>query len=138
MMTRTFAPVSAEKLKTAHPDLQVLFNEVIKYWDCTVIEGHRGKEAQNLAFANGRSKVKFPKGKHNSEPSLAVDVAPFPVNWSKPKNFLFFGGFVLGVAEMLRADGRIKSEIRYGGDWNGNKDTSDNSFDDLVHFEIKK
>ena len=27
-------------------------------------------------------------------------------------------------------------KLRWGGDWNDNKDFSDQTFDDLVHFEL--
>lgn len=32
--------------------------------------------------------------------------------------------------------GKISSEVRWGGDWNNNTELKDNSFDDLVHFEL--
>ena len=71
-----FSQTSKARLSTAHPDLQRLFNEVVKHWDCTIVCGHRGKEEQDKAFAEGKSKVKWPNGRHNKLPSLAVDVMP--------------------------------------------------------------
>jgi hypothetical protein len=43
----------------------------------------------------------------------------------------YFGGYVCGVAEELGIP------IRWGGDWNGNRQVDDQSFDDLPHFERK-
>lgn len=125
-----FSLASKTKLLTCHPELQRLFNEVIKHWDCQVLEGHRGKEAQNKAFKEGNSKLQWPKGKHNKLPSLAIDVAPYPIDWKDTQRFIYFAGFVKGVAIMLGIN------LRYGGDWNSNTQMTDETFRDLVHWEI--
>src|SRR5687768_11435850 len=75
-----FSQASIDKLATCHPDLRVLFNEVIKHFDCTISDGHRGEAAQNKAFDEGKSKLRWPNGNHNKLPSMAVDVYPYPVN----------------------------------------------------------
>ena len=36
-----FSIVSKQRLNTCHQDLQKLFNEVIKHYDCAVIQGAR-------------------------------------------------------------------------------------------------
>jgi peptidoglycan L-alanyl-D-glutamate endopeptidase CwlK len=126
-----FGKRSISRLKTCDQKLQELFYEVVKHFDCSIIEGHRGEERQNKAFADGNSKVKYPNGKHNQNPSVAVDVAPYPIDWSDRDRFHYFGGFVLGVAKEMGMN------IRWGGDWNQDTQTKDNKFDDLVHFEIK-
>lgn len=71
-----FSTRSRSRLHTCDERLVKLFNEVVKHFDCTIIEGHRGKEKQNEAYRKGNSKLKFPNGKHNKSPSIAVDVAP--------------------------------------------------------------
>ena len=126
-----FGKRSISRLKTCDQKLQELFYEVVKHFDCSIIEGHRGEERQNKAFADGKSKVKYPNGKHNQNPSIAVDVAPYPIDWTDRDRFHYFGGFVLGVAKEMGMN------IRWGGDWNQDTHTKDNKFDDLVHFEIK-
>jgi peptidoglycan LD-endopeptidase CwlK len=131
-----FSEGSIDKLVTCHRDLQTLFMEVIKYFDCTVLEGFRDKDEQNKAFAEGKSKLQWPNGNHNQLPSRAVDVAPFPINWNDRERFYFFAGRVLGIADMLKAQGKMTHSIRYGGDWNSDTQLKDNKFDDLVHFEI--
>ena len=127
-----FGSRSINRIKTCDQRLQELFYEVVKHFDCTIIEGHRGEERQNKAYNDGKSKVKYPNGKHNQFPSVAVDVAPYPIDWSDRDRFHYFGGFVLGVAKQKGLN------IRWGGDWNQDTQTKDNKFDDLVHFEIKK
>jgi peptidoglycan L-alanyl-D-glutamate endopeptidase CwlK len=132
-----FSQSSRSKLSTCHPDLQVLFFEVIKHTDCVILEGHRNQADQEQAVKTGKSKTPWPTGKHNSLPSRAVDVAPFPiVDWKKLDNFLYFGGFVMGIAAILRASGKMTHGIRYGADWNQNQDVTDQSFIDAVHFEL--
>lgn len=125
----TFSARSAYQLSTAHPDLQRLFNAVIAEFDCTVIEGHRGEVEQTAAFRTGHSKVQWPNGKHNSLPSRAVDVAPYPINWHDTPRFKFF------AAEVLRIARDLNIGIRWGGDWDGNPATP-NRFNDLVHWEL--
>ena len=127
-----FGSRSKSRLSTCDDRLQDLFKQVVKGFDCTVIEGHRGKEKQNAAYAKGNSKLKYPKGKHNKMPSIAVDVAPYPVDWSDRDRFHYFGGYVLGIAKQMGLN------IRWGGDWDMDTQTKDNIFDDLVHFEIKE
>jgi peptidoglycan LD-endopeptidase CwlK len=132
-----FSDESRSKLSTCHIDLQVIFFEVIKHFDCTVLEGHRNEIEQNRAFERGRSKLKWPLGKHNSSPALAVDVAPHPINWDNRSQFLWFGGFVLGIVEGLKIQQKITHSVRWGGDWNCNFDVTDEKgLSDLCHFEI--
>lgn len=126
----TFGFKSATKLATCDERLQDLFNEVIKTFDCTVTEGHRGQEAQHEAFTTGKSKLDWPNGNHNSNPSRAVDVYPFPVDMNDTRRFYYFAGYVKGVAAALGI------KIRWGGDWNKDTQVKDNKFNDLVHFEL--
>ena len=50
----------------------------------------------------------------------------------------YFGGYVLGVADQLHKAGRIGARIRGGLDWDGDRQLSDQHFDDLGHFERVK
>ena len=68
----SFSTRSKSNLSQAQPDLQRLFKEVIKHYDCTVICGHRSQEEQDKAVAEGKSKVRYPDSKHNSVPARAV------------------------------------------------------------------
>ena len=97
----SFGKSSQDKLATCDPRLQKVFNEVVKYFDCTVIEGHRGEEAQNKAFAEGKSKLKYPQSKHNKIPSLAADVLPYPIDWNDTNRMRYFAGFVVGIAATM-------------------------------------
>ncbi len=125
-----FSEGSEEKLATCHPDLQKLLHEVVKKYDCTVTCGYRGEAEQNEAFDKGFSKLRFPNGNHNKSPSLAVDVYPYPVDWSDTKRASVFAGYVLGVASQMGL------EVRWGGDWDRDWDLADNVFNDYPHFEL--
>lgn len=132
-----FSRISKFRLQTCHEDLQILFNEVIKYFDCTILEGYRTKEAQEKAFKDGKSKLHYPFGKHNKNPSMAVDVAPYPLpKWKNINDFIYFGGKVLGIAEMLYAQQKINHKISYGGDWGRDGLISNDSFGDYVHYQL--
>ena len=126
----SFSTRSKSNLNQAQPDLQRLFNEVIKHYDCTVICGHRSQEDQDKAVAEGKSKVRYPYSKHNSLPARAVDVVPYPIDWDDREGFYAFGGFVKGVASQKGI------KIRWGGDWDSDNDLHDQKFIDLPHFEL--
>lgn len=126
----SFSQTSKDRLATCDARLQRVMNEVIKHFDCTIIIGHRGEQAQNEAFASGKSQKQWPNGNHNSMPSKAVDVAPFPVDWNDSKRFYYFAGFVMATAKAMGI------KLRFGGDWNRDTQLKDNKFNDLVHFEI--
>ena len=127
-----FGRSSRSRLATCDEDLQDLFNEVIKHVDCSVLEGHRGKERQNKLYDEKKTKVRYPDGRHNASPSRAVDVVPYPIDWSDRERFHLFAGFVIGIAKSMEIN------IRWGGDWNQNFEVDDNQFDDFPHFELKK
>jgi len=125
-----FGRKSRERLATCDKKLQDVFNEVIKKVDCSVLEGHRDERRQDKLYEEGKTKVRYPMGRHNSKPSRAVDVVPYPVDWKDRERFHLFAGFVIGVAY------RMGIALRWGGDWNMNWEVDDNKFDDFPHFEL--
>ena len=127
-----FGKRSKERLATCDERLQKIFNEVIKYIDCSVLEGHRGEARQNKLCDEGKSKVRFPNGRHNANPSRAVDITPYPVDWEDRERQTLFAGFVIGIATSMGIN------IRWGGDWNKDFKVQDNKFDDFPHFELKE
>ena len=126
-----FGKRSRTNLATCKDKLQKVFNDVIKHVDCSVIEGNRNEERQNKLFKEGKTKVKYPNGRHNASPSRAADVVPYPIDWSDRERFHLFAGFVLGIAKSMDIN------LRWGGDWNQNFEVDDNQFDDFPHFEIR-
>jgi len=139
------------KLATCYPLIIQWANEIVASYDCHVITGHRGMIEQNRAFADKKSKVRWPNSRHNSNPSMAIDIGPwipgrgvpwpqYPSNWnnvSEVKKYLddlnqwyHFAGYGLRTAEDLGI------QMRWGGDWDRDKYVGDNGFDDLAHWEI--
>lgn len=127
-----FSKNSKLNLVWVHPTLKSIFEIVIKKYDCVILTGYRGELDQNTLFHNGFSKLMFPKSKHNIKPSLAVDVAPYPINWNDTKSFYHFAGYVKGVADSLNID------LIWGGDWDNDNDLNDQNFFDLIHFELNE
>lgn len=132
-----FGKTSKKKLEDAHPLQQALWSEVIKVIDCTIIETFRDKVRQDRLFDQGKSRVKWPNGKHNSLPSIAVDVAPYyidspHVRWNKESlyRWYYFAGIVKGIAV------KMNIPIRWGGDWDMDTYVRDQRFNDLPHFEL--
>lgn len=133
-MSYKFSAASEAQLATCHPRLVLVLREAIKYMDFTVVEGHRGKEAQNLAFARGASKLPWPLGNHNKTPSDAADLAPYPIDWKEAEKPHLRFAFLMGVILVCAA--KVGVKVRFGIDWNRNLDMRDESFLDFGHVEL--
>lgn len=130
----TFSAASHAQLLTCVTPLQLVCVEVIKHFDFTVLEGHRGQAAQDAAFASGASQKRWPFGEHNATPSRAVDIWPFPIDWSdQEKNVQ---RCVLLAGMMLATGWHLGIRLRWGGDWNRDGDTRNEHFRDYGHIEV--
>ena len=129
MMNR-WSAASAARLATCDPRLQDLFDHVLQVMDCSILAGHRDEASQNSLYDAGKSQLRWPRSRHNTHPSRAVDAAPWPINWRDRERMTLFAGIVLGVADARGIP------LRWGGDWDRDFQVSDNAFDDLVHFEL--
>jgi len=117
----SFSSRSKSRLEQCDPKLQLIANELIKVMDVSVLCGYRGEEEQNEAYNNKRSKLKFPQSKHNKKPSLAVDLAPYPIDWNNINRFERMCGIIEGIAKLHNIN------IRLGRDF---------SFKDYPHVEL--
>ena len=122
-----FGKRSKERLKGVKPELINILNELIKIMDVTIIEGLRTEARQDELVAQGASKTKF--SKHFQ--GRAVDLAPYPIDWEDRERFHYMGGMIRGIAKQMKVD------VRWGGDWDSDGEIADNSFDDLVHVELR-
>lgn len=146
-----YSEKSAAKLGGCHMELQQVMWRVVKDYDNTIIQGQRTLKEQEENLRAGKTTTM--QSKHLHVPSDAVDASPFPIpeDWGSLNEvlkhfplhdrrriiniikerikFYHFAGYVQGVAYMMDIP------IRWGGDWDGDKDFSDQKFDDLVHFE---
>jgi len=125
-----FSRRSKTALAAAHPLLQKLFSEVIKEFDCVILESRRGKADQEKAFKSGNSRAHFGESAHNYTPAIALDVCPYPINWENRKAFIEQSKVVLRKAKELGIP------IRWGGDWDGDGDMTDQTLMDLPHYEL--
>lgn len=116
-MTFKLSKKSQERLETCDDRLITIVSDVLKVMDITILCGHRGKEEQEKAFKEGKSRAHFGQSKHNSYPSLAVDIAPYPINWDvKDPRWNIMCDLVLYVAE------RYGIKMRLGRDFTNLKD----------------
>lgn len=137
-----FSRQSKHRLSTTDWRLQLICNRVIQFYDISVLDGRRSRERQAEYYWEGNTKVQFPNSKHNPDPTSdipenqqlveAVDLAPYPIVWKKKERFYYLAGCMFAVADDLGVT------LRWGGDWDGNKDFGDQNFDDLVHYELKQ
>ncbi len=125
-----FSEKSKAILATCHPKLIALCNTAIMRFDFSVISGHRGEEEQNRLFKDGKSHLAYPHSKHNKTPSMAVDLAPYKIDWEDAGRFKLLAGYLLGITVALEIN------IIWGGDWNGDFNMKNQRFHDLPHFEL--
>jgi len=116
----SFSSSSSAKLQSCHPDLQELFYAVIEEYDCSVLEGHRSPERQQQLFDEGMTKTL--NSNHLHDPSRAVDVMPYPINWDDALEHHKFATKVYQKAIQLGI------KVRWGGNFK--------SFFDAPHWEL--
>ena len=139
----SFGRTSQTRLDTCHADWQQIMSVVIKYIDCSIFCGYRDEAGQDKAVKDGKSQTKWPDSKHNTSPSMAIDAGPYfselkNTDWKDSKAFAAFAGYVQRVAHELLEKELITHDVRWGGDWDGDGRTLDQTFNDLVHFELIK
>lgn len=151
-MSYSFGKRSLENLKTCHKDIQLILQEVIKYYDFSVISGIRTVAEQQALFKAGKSKLDGinKKSKHQGRRdsndnlvSFAVDIMPYKKGTNafsgEQKDlvrFYFLMGLVKATAMKLLEEGKITHKLRLGMDWDSDDIYTDQSFDDLPHFEL--
>ena len=126
----SFGTASRQRLDTCHPDLIQVCELVIPNYDFTVLEGHRSNARQEELFRQGKSKLRAGQSKHNTDPSWAVDIAPYPIDWNDIHRFYLLAGF------MFQAASQLGVKLRWGMDWDQDWDHKDQSFFDAPHFEL--
>ncbi len=132
--------MSGDTSKTRYNELAVQLQNLVdqihaKVCTISILVGHRTQVEQDLAYARGTSKVRWPLSKHNSKPSRAMDICPAPVNL-KSQSLREELTFIAGAVRILALDMGLK--VRWGGDWDKDGDLEDNTFDDLFHFELEE
>lgn len=125
------SPRSIANLEQCDERLRRLFYRVAAIMPIEVICGHRSKIDQDVAFRNRRSKLQWPRSKHNRQPSLAADVCPLPIDW---KNLEAFKRLAR-VVKFAAAELGIK--VRHGADWDGDGQHGEPGEFDWPHWELQ-
>jgi peptidoglycan L-alanyl-D-glutamate endopeptidase CwlK len=74
--------------------------------------------------ATGKSQLAWPKSRHNSFPSMAVDAAPYvggSVSWDW-EHYHPLADHIKATWARLKAEGKVHGELEWGGDWRNFKD----------------
>ena len=67
---------------------------------------------------------------HNKNPSRAVDIAPYPLDWNDAEAFTLLAGIIKGISYMLNIP------VRLGIDWDGDLNVKEHGFKDRPHIEL--
>lgn len=126
----TFSRRSENKLQGVHPDLVKVVRRALTLSkrDFSVIEGLRTQERQNQLYVLRKTQTLH--SRHLT--GHAVDIVPYPLDWNDKAAF---GELAKAMFEASR---QLKIPIRWGGDWNRNGRSDDETFYDGPHFELLK
>lgn len=118
---------STELLATCDKRLQELAYMMLDRsdFDLTITCGYRTEDEQNEAYKNGKSRARFGESKHNTFPSKAIDICPYPINWDTKD--IRWQEMALNA---MWCAGKLGIEIVWGGSFK--------SIKDLPHFQIKE
>jgi peptidoglycan L-alanyl-D-glutamate endopeptidase CwlK len=162
MYNHKLGKVSKKVFDTLHPDLQTIVSWGLMHCavDMSLYEGHRPQKVQFSYYKKGRElkngkwfiinkkavitnvdgyKI---KGKHNYNPSHAVDIRAYvpgkkQLTWDSI-HLTYIGASLIMIADFLYNDGIIEHKLRWGGNWDKDGDLADNTLYDRPHVEIYK
>lgn len=130
-----FGTASQLQLATCDKRLQLIANDAIVVGpDFSIVEGFRNQEQQHRDFLKGASKLDWPNGRHNKQPSRAFDFSPYPEDWTEAETphvrFAIIAGIIVACAHARNI------KVRWGRDWNRNWNLADETFLDWGHIEL--
>jgi len=136
-----FGSTSEKKLGTVDPELAEIPRLVMSWqvFDFTIVWGWRSDQQQLDAFLAGNSKKKFGSlhqvTKVGAPFAQAFDFAPWVnggIPWKDTHAFAVLGGMFITAGEMLGVP------VVYGGDWDMDGQTTDQSLMDWGHVQKKE
>ena len=139
-MSYTLGPTSLKNLRGVHPALVSVVQRAIQITeqDFSVLEGIRTDERQAELYAQGRTKpgkivtwtLKSPHIPKADGYGHAVDLVPYPIDWSDlPK-------FDAIAKAMFQAAEEVGVAIRWGADWDRDGIARERGETDSPHFEL--
>lgn len=125
---------SKARLSECHPAFEAWADEVLRRmpFDLSITVGHRGKESQNEKFDKGLSRLRWPRSRHNTTPSLAIHLVPWvngKIDYEDEAKWLKMGAVGLQVA----IDHGLK--MTWGGNWDSFARPG-SLIGDGAHFEL--
>ena len=118
-----FSETSRGRLYTCDRRIITICEHAIQFIDFTVVCGHRNDAEQDALYAQGRTApgriITYKSGGesiHNTDPSRALDFAPYPIDWSNIVRF----GEVAGIMKYIAWQNGL--DLQWGGDWPNFKD----------------
>ncbi|MFP3947142.1 MAG: hypothetical protein ACLFWG_00295 [Longimicrobiales bacterium] len=147
---------SRAELEEAHPELALLFEKLIQFFDVSILEAGRDPRQQVRNVRRGASRTmdsrhipRDGEGRYDPEEhAQAVDAAPYPVRWPRmpevsPELRRAIRGYAKDAGRFYYMHGALAAlahengvEIRHGVDWDMDDEFHDQSFDDLPHVEL--
>lgn len=131
----SFGKRSFDNLVTCHPDIQATLKEAVETFDFSVLEGARSQERQTQLFKEGKSKIdginkkSYHQVTEENPLSMAVDVAPYPIDWNDEARFRTMAKHIFKAHQKLLAQGKVTHALEWGGHWK--------KFIDRPHFQIR-
>jgi peptidoglycan L-alanyl-D-glutamate endopeptidase CwlK len=142
-MKYKFSQQSLDRLKGVHPDLVRVVHTVMdmQVMDFAVAEGLRTPERQEQLLKEKATQTL--KSRHLRQPDgfgHAVDLYPSPIDMGAVRagNAKEISRFGLLAGLMLAAGKAEGIAITWGGDFDRDGQTLDNSFFDAMHFQLEK
>jgi len=129
----SFSETSRRRLLTCDSRLIAVCSDAIAFFDFSVVCGHRSNEEQDILYAQGRITdgpiVTHKRGGesiHNTDPSRAVDLAP----WVQGRGIVWDDvGLYHELAGVIRYCGFLRGiDVEWGGNWR--------TFKDRPHFQV--
>jgi peptidoglycan L-alanyl-D-glutamate endopeptidase CwlK len=136
---------SRRKIMLLHPLLPEVLDRglALSPYDVTIIHTLRGKRLQNVLYANDDSTKLWPYSTHNqtADPDIedpflfsdAFDFAPWvngAIPWKDTHIFALIAGVYIAAAK------EYSITLRWGGDWDSDGHTTDQTLLDWGHLEI--
>jgi len=136
----TFGSRSTTALNSCDPQLRDVAKRALALspYDFSIIHGFRGEYIQNALYFSGASQLPWPESKHNNlndgvPNSYALDFGPWVdgrVPWTDTHIFAVIAGCFFASARVLSVP------IRWGGDWDSDGSTKDQTLLDWGHVEM--
>lgn len=122
-----------ERLEGVHPALAEFARRLGVRLSLTVVCGVRTRAQQAQHIEAGASKTMNSYHLVQADGwGHAVDLAPSPIDWKHLTSFAYMAGRGIELAMTMGLP------ITWGGDWDRDGNLKDQTFNDLVHFQLSR